>query len=63
MTNSTIIAKAKQFIDGKDFFLDTMYSKKLKADYIVICFTINDYPDYIRLDNFLVMIEPDNQKL
>ena len=52
MTNSELLTQAKQFLDGKDFFIDWMYSRRLDADEKVICFTVDDTPDYIKVCNF-----------
>lgn len=50
MTDKELLAGARQFFIGKDFFIDTFYSKRLQSDYKVVCYTIDGHPDYIRAD-------------
>lgn len=48
MSNEKLIEATKQFFAGKDHFIDTMYNKRLQEDEKVICFTIDDTPDFIK---------------
>ena len=51
-----LIEQAKKFLEGKAFFVDTFYSKKLKEDYKVICYTVGDRPDFIKATNLMNLI-------
>ena len=63
MKDNEILKQAKTFLGGKDFFIDYMYNSKLRADEKVICYTIDDIPDYIKVKNFLEIISSSNQAL
>ena len=63
MTDKQLLTQAKQFLGGKDFFIDYMYNNRLQADEKVICYTLDDYPDYIKVKNFQELIRPSNQAL
>ena len=56
MTNEQLLAGAKQVLSGKNFFIDWFHSKKQNADYKVICYTIDDSPEYIRADRLINLI-------
>ena len=62
MTDKELINNAKQFLDGKDFFIDYMYNSRLLADEKVICYTLNDYPDYIKASQLLNLLEPSKNQ-
>ncbi len=56
LNDAELIAQAKRFLEGKDFFVDQMYSKRTLDTYRVICFTVGDRPDFIKADNLVNML-------
>lgn len=63
MLNTELLKIAKQFLDGKDFFIDAFYSKKTMKNYKVVCYTLDDKPEHIKASELeqLVAVRNENR--
>ena len=61
MLNIELLKVAKQFLDGKDFFIDAFYSKRTQKNYKVVCYTLDNSPEYIKASELEQLIAVRNE--